>query len=204
MVSTLNHLQLLDVVALKEPLPQHHLCAGQVGTIVEILAPDVYEIDFSDDDGQTYAMLPLHSSQLLKLYFASEEILENRFEAAQEKDQPMSNTIHQHGFGDNIAGDKVMGDKIGTQINNSQNLAQAAKDIKNLLDQLDRDYDRTTPTGQAMISAKTIEAIENNPTLKARVINALKEGGTTALETAIDHPAIKPVVAMLKGFMDAK
>jgi hypothetical protein len=116
----------------------------------------------------------------------------------------MSNTIHQHGFGDNVAGDKVMGNKIGTQINNSQNLAQAAKDIKDLLDQLDRDYDRTTPTGQAMISAKTIEAIENNPTLKARVINALKEGGTTALETAIDHPAIKPVVAMLKGFMDAK
>lgn len=203
MVSTLNHLQLLDVVALKESLPQHHLCAGQVGTIVEILAPEVYEIDFSDDDGQTYAMLPLHSSQLLKLYYAPDEISEDRFEMVQNEDQLMSNTIHQHGFGDNIAGDKVMGDKIGTQINNSQNLAQAAKDIKALLDQLDRDYDRTTPTGQAMISAKTIEAIEKNPTLKARVINALKEGGTTALETAIDHPAIKPVVAMLKGFMDA-
>ena len=203
MVSTLNHLQLLDVVALKESLPQHHLCAGQVGTIVEILAPEVYEIDFSDDDGQTYALLPLHSSQLLKLYYAPDEISEDRFEMVQNEDQLMSNTIHQHGFGDNIAGDKVMGDKIGTQINNSQNLAQAAKDIKALLDQLDRDYDRTTPTGQAMISAKTIEAIEKNPTLKARVINALKEGGTTALEVAIDHPAIKPVVAMLKGFIDA-
>ncbi len=104
--------------------------------------------------------------------------------------------------GDKIGGDKVMGDKITNY--NSQNLAQAAKDIKDLLDQLDQDYDRTTPSGQAMISAKTIEAIEKNPTLKARVINALKEGGTTALETAIDHPAVKPVVAMLKGFMDAK
>jgi type IV secretory pathway VirJ component len=94
--------------------------------------------------------------------------------------------------------------KSTPKINNSQNLAQAAKDIKDLLDQLDRDYDRTTPTGQAMISAKTIEAIEKNPAFKARIINALKEGGTTALETAIDHPAIKPVVAMLKGFMDTK
>jgi hypothetical protein len=109
--------------------------------------------------------------------------------------------------GDRISGDKVMGDKVmGDKIThyNSQNLAQAAKDIKDLLDQLDKDYDRTTPSGQAMIGAKTIEAIEQNPTLKARVVNALKEGGTTALESAIDHPAVKPVVAMLKGFMDAK
>jgi len=194
MVSIINKLQLLDVVVLKEPLPMHRLQAGQVGTIVEILAPDVYEIDFSDDDGQTYAMLPLHTSQLLKLHYIPEN----------PEVTTMSNNINQYGTGDNIAGDKVMGDKINTQINNSQNLAQAAQDIKALLTQLDQDYDRTTPTGQAMISAQAIATIEKNPTLKARVINALKEGGTTALEEAIDHPAVKPVVALLKGFMDAK
>lgn len=70
MVNTLNPLQLLDVVALKTPLPDHNLLAGQVGTIVETLAPDVYEVEFSDDQGQTYAMLPLHTSQLLKLCYA--------------------------------------------------------------------------------------------------------------------------------------
>lgn len=199
MVSVLNQLKLLDVVALREPLPDQHLLAGQVGTIVELLAPDVYEVDFSDDNGQTYAMLPLHTSQLLKLCYAPD----SNTEISQES-QIMSNTIHQHGSGDNIAGDKVMGDKIGTQINHSQNLAQAAKDIKDLLDQLDQDYDRTTPTGQAMISARAIESIEKNPTVKARVVNALKEGGTTALETAIDHPVVKPLVAMLKGYMDAE
>jgi Domain of unknown function (DUF4926) len=58
-----------DVVALKEDLPQHNLLAGQVGTIVETLAPEVYEVEFSDDDGQTYAMLPLHSQQLLQLKY---------------------------------------------------------------------------------------------------------------------------------------
>jgi hypothetical protein len=55
-----------------------------------------------------------------------------------------------------------------------------------------------------MITAKAIESIEKNATLKTRIINALAEGGTTALETAVDHPVIKPVVAMIKGFMDAK
>jgi len=114
--------------------------------------------------------------------------------------------------GDRINGDKVMGDKVGgdkvmrDKIThyNSQNLAQAAQEIKALLNQLDKDYDSSTTTGQAMISAKAIESIEKNPTLKARVVNALKEGGTTALEELVDHPAVKPVVALLKGFMDAK
>ncbi|HEY9640558.1 MAG TPA: hypothetical protein V6C57_08740 [Coleofasciculaceae cyanobacterium] len=123
----------------------------------------------------------------------------------------MSNDKNYNWYGDRVNGDKIGGDKIGgdkvlgNKIThyNSQNLAQAAQEIKSLLDQLDRDYDRTTPTGQAMISAQAIASIEKNPTLKARIINALKEGGTTALEEAIDHPAIKPVVALLKGFMDA-
>jgi hypothetical protein len=71
MLNTLTKLNLLDVVALKENLSKH-LKMGQVGTIVEELAPDVYEVEFSDNDGQTYAMLPLKSEQLIKLYFAPE------------------------------------------------------------------------------------------------------------------------------------
>jgi hypothetical protein len=109
MVSALMKFQLLDVVALKADLPAHHLAAGQVGTLVESLAPDVYEVDFSDDDGQTYAMLPLHTSQLLKLHYAPDRISSEAL--------TMTNTIHQHGNGDNVAGDKVMGQKIGTQVN---------------------------------------------------------------------------------------
>ncbi len=191
---TLTKFNLLDIVALKESLPDSHLLAGQVGTIVELLAPDVYEVDFSDDQGQTYAMLPLHTSQLLKLHYTP----------STQETKLMSTTIHQHGLGDNFGGDKVMGDKIGTQINNSQNLAEAAKDIKELLNQLDTEYDRTTPSGQANIQAKAIEAIDKNPTLKTRTLNALKEGGVAALEEAIDHPVAKVIAATFKGFTDAK
>jgi len=86
----------------------------------------------------------------------------------------------------------------------NQTLAEAAKDIKNLLDQLDQDYNRNTSSGQAIIKDKAIERIKNDPTLQARVVNALKEGSTTALEELIDHPAIKPIVATFKGFIDAK
>ncbi len=61
-------LHLLDAVALLEDLPQQGLSRGQVGTVVEALAPEVFEIEFSDNDGRTYASLALRADQLLVLY----------------------------------------------------------------------------------------------------------------------------------------
>ncbi len=68
--------------------------------------------------------------------------------------------INQYGLRDNIANDKVIGDKISTQISNKQSLVEAAQQIKALLDQLDQDYDCTTAVGQMNIATKVVEAIE--------------------------------------------
>lgn len=38
-------IQELDVVALTEELPEYSLYRGQVGTVVETLAPDVFEVE---------------------------------------------------------------------------------------------------------------------------------------------------------------
>ncbi len=65
----IHSIQLLDVVALTEDLPERNLYRGQVGTVVEILAPDVFEVEFSDDKGQTYAMLALRADQLIVLHY---------------------------------------------------------------------------------------------------------------------------------------
>jgi len=63
-------LKLLDVVALTEDIPEKNLVRGQVGTVVEELAPGVYEVEFSDSNtGQTYAMLALRAEQLLPLRY---------------------------------------------------------------------------------------------------------------------------------------
>lgn len=64
-----SELELFDVVALVEDVPSHGLRRGQVGTIVEVLGPDTFEVEFSDDRGRTYAMAPLHASQLLALRY---------------------------------------------------------------------------------------------------------------------------------------
>lgn len=62
-------MQLLDVVALTQDLPDRSLFRGQVGTIVEELGPDVFEVEFSDDEGRAYAMLPLRAAQLMVLHY---------------------------------------------------------------------------------------------------------------------------------------
>lgn len=63
-------IQLLDVVALENDLPDHGLVRGQVGTVVETLAAGVFEVEFSDDQGKAYAMLPLKADQLIVLHTA--------------------------------------------------------------------------------------------------------------------------------------
>ena len=130
---TLTKLNLFDIVALNQDLSD--LLAGQVGTIVEILAPEVYEVEFSDDDGQTYATQALKSNQLLKLHY-----------------KPMSTNIHQYGSGDNINGDKVNGDKvIGNKIdkqynNNLQgsNIGNFANEVKDNAQQSATNFTQTS------------------------------------------------------------
>ncbi len=48
-----SKIEMLDVVALTEELPDRGLRQGQVGTVVEFLEPDVFEVEFSDNDGCT-------------------------------------------------------------------------------------------------------------------------------------------------------
>ncbi|MDF0554258.1 DUF4926 domain-containing protein [Kamptonema sp. UHCC 0994] len=63
-----TEIKLLDVVALTEDLPDKKVYRGQVGTIVELLAEGVFLVEFSDNQGHTYAMLSLKSEQLMVLY----------------------------------------------------------------------------------------------------------------------------------------
>ena len=64
-----DNIRLLDVVALTADLPEHGLLRGHVGTVVETLAPGVFEVEFSDDHGRAYAELALPEHQLLVLHY---------------------------------------------------------------------------------------------------------------------------------------
>jgi hypothetical protein len=62
-------MNLYDVVALLEDLPDQSLKRGQVGTLVEIWENDIYEVEFADTNGIPYAMVALPASQLMVLYW---------------------------------------------------------------------------------------------------------------------------------------
>jgi Domain of unknown function (DUF4926) len=66
------NIQLLDVVALTADLPEKALLRGQVGTVVEVLGPDDYEVEFADDQGRTYAQAALSGDRLMVLHYHPE------------------------------------------------------------------------------------------------------------------------------------
>lgn len=61
-------LKLLDVVALLEDCPEQGLVRGQVGTIVEVYDPNVFDVEFSDIQGRMYALETLRAEQLMVLH----------------------------------------------------------------------------------------------------------------------------------------
>jgi hypothetical protein len=66
--SAMTDIEMLSVVALLVDLPEEGLVRGQVGTVVESWAPGVYEVEFCDVAGKTYAMVALKAQQLMRLH----------------------------------------------------------------------------------------------------------------------------------------
>lgn len=69
-----DDINLFDVVAVLEGIPQKGIHRGQVGTVVELLTADVVEVEFSDDEGRTYATLALKANQLMVLHYNPVEV----------------------------------------------------------------------------------------------------------------------------------
>ena len=64
-----REIRVLDVVALTEDVADRGLRRGQVGTVVESLGSAVFEVEFVDNEGRTYATVPLDARQLLVLHY---------------------------------------------------------------------------------------------------------------------------------------
>lgn len=60
-------IKLLDVVALLVDKPAEGLAAGHVGTVVEGFSPEVFEVEFLDRAGHTFALIELKRNEILLL-----------------------------------------------------------------------------------------------------------------------------------------
>ncbi|NEO54143.1 MAG: DUF4926 domain-containing protein [Okeania sp. SIO3B5] len=73
----MNTFKELDIVALTQDRQTTHfetkepiiLCKGQVGTIVMEYDDQVFEVEFSNNDGTTYAMETIPANQLMLLHY---------------------------------------------------------------------------------------------------------------------------------------
>lgn len=71
----MTSIPLLAPVALTEDLPDHKLTRGQIGTVVEHLEREgehALLVEFSDEQGQTYAMVDICPGQLMVLHRKTE------------------------------------------------------------------------------------------------------------------------------------
>lgn len=65
----MDKLKVLDTVALLKAIPEKPLFKGQVGTIVEQLDENTFEVEFSNKKGETLITTPIKRSDLMLLHF---------------------------------------------------------------------------------------------------------------------------------------
>ncbi|NEQ85433.1 MAG: hypothetical protein F6K26_36575, partial [Moorea sp. SIO2I5] len=85
-----------------------------------------------------------------------------------------------------------------------QNLAEAAAEIQQLLETLDKTYPTDTTTGKMKVAAAAVEQIDTNPDLSNRVLSALKAGGVSAFEQLLNHPAASFVIGALQDWQQTQ
>jgi hypothetical protein len=110
------------------------------------------------------------------------------------------------GIGHMSGGEIQSGAKVAGVINEAEqrNLTQAAAEIQQLLEQLEKSYPADTTMGKMKLATEMISQIESNPSLAARILSALKAGGVSAFEQFLNHPAASFVIGALADWQETK
>jgi tRNA G26 N,N-dimethylase Trm1 len=112
---------------------------------------------------------------------------------------------NKNSFNQTVSGSVYIGDVSQNNYNNNsfvqqseqkQTLADAAKEIQQLLKQLEQ----TNPTAT---DAEKIAHVndETTPSFKRRAVGALQAGGEAAIEEFLDNPYVNVGKAIVKGWM---
>lgn len=109
-------------------------------------------------------------------------------------------TIHTDGgnYNERIEGNYIQGNYYDNV--QKQSLAEAAAEIQQLLEQLEKSYPTDTTTGKMALATEIIQRIDKNPTLTARILSALKVGSVKAFEQFLSHPAASFVIGALEDW----
>jgi len=108
------------------------------------------------------------------------------------------------GIGQMSGGEIQDGAKVGGIINESQqkSLAEVAKEIQELLDQLSQTYPTTKTTEKMEVVGKVIDIIEENPSLKSKIIKVLKAVSKESFKEAVNHPLANIFIAGVEAWTE--
>jgi 3-methyladenine DNA glycosylase AlkC len=109
--------------------------------------------------------------------------------------------------GSSIQGNIVQGENSGnisalfSSADNQQIEAKAAAvAIQQILDDLSKKNPGKAVAIQMKIAVDAIKAVEENKSLKQKIVSALKAGGTAAIGQFLNHPAASFVIAALEDW----
>jgi signal recognition particle subunit SEC65 len=121
-------------------------------------------------------------------------------------DKSMSNTQNNDFRGANLGGGVAGRDYTGDIIHNNaeKNLAEAAAEIQQLLEQLEKSYPTNTTFEKMTAASEAIKRIESNPELHQKIISALKAGSTQALSQFLNHPLASFIIAAFEDWQKNK
>ncbi|MEG4811640.1 hypothetical protein QUA82_29045 [Microcoleus sp. F8-D3] len=117
-------------------------------------------------------------------------------------------SINAHDVIGSVANTGEVGGSISVNsVNNmtpedKKTLAEAAKEIQQLLDQLFLTYPTTTVAEKSKVAAKAMEEIEKKPDVKQKVLKALKAGGVAALMELTNNPVVNILTPMLQSLLE--
>ncbi len=122
----------------------------------------------------------------------------------QKSDMTDNRNIHINSgnYNERIDGNYVQGNYYAS--GEKQSLAEVAAEIQQLLKQLEQNFSSNTTIGKMTIATEAIKHIEDDPTLRKRVLSAIKAGGTQALAQFLNHPAASFVVSALEDWQKTK
>jgi hypothetical protein len=104
-----------------------------------------------------------------------------------------------------MSGGKIEGQaRVAGVINEAEqrNLAEVAKEIQQLLDQLSETYPTTTTSEKYEVAAKAIKTIEDDSLLTSKIIRVVKATLFEALKQAVNHPLVNIVMAGIEEALD--
>ena len=131
-------------------------------------------------------------------------IEQNKQRKQQEAPVQPTNPISQN-FHGNVYG--VAGNVAGNQIINAQqqNLTSAAIEIQALLTQLAQDYpEGSLEEKQTLAKMELKRKVKEDPTLKDRLLNAIKSGGIETVKVLTNNPFVSIPLETVKGWLEAE